>query len=99
MSSNGHAHITSYKQHGIVLLVLLTLTVITVTVAELKLTPSIAVAVALVIASIKGFVVAKYFMHLKYEKLIFKIMAGMVALLFTLIFIITFLDYGLRDVY
>jgi len=96
MSEHNKVHITSYRQHAIVLLVLLFLTIVTVLAAEIKFTPAVSISVALGIASVKAFIVATYFMHLKYEKLIFRLMAGTAFALLAIVLIITFLDYGLR---
>ncbi len=60
---------------------LLALTLITVTVSYLHLNVPLAITVALVIAAIKGSLVASYFMHLISEK---KVIYG--ALLLTAIF-------------
>jgi cytochrome c oxidase subunit 4 len=54
------------------------------------------VTVALLIASVKVFLVLSYFMHLKYESLLLRILVGMVFLLFALIIVITFIDYAFR---
>jgi len=67
---------------------LLVLTVVTVGVYELHLTPAAAVTVALLIATIKGSLVACYFMHLVSEKkLIFLVLALTVVFFFTLLFL------------
>ncbi len=62
---------------------LLALTLITVTVSYLHLNVPLAISVALVIAVIKGSLVASYFMHLISEK---KVIYG--ALLLTAVFFI-----------
>lgn len=90
-------HITSYFQHGVILVALLFLTFVTIFVAELNL-GTISIAVALFVASVKGFLVLTYFMHLKYEKLLFRLITGMAFLLFAMVLVITFLDYGLRGI-
>jgi len=51
-----------------VFVALMVLTVVTVGVAYLPLTVPIAITLALIIASIKGSLVASYFMHLAAEK-------------------------------
>ncbi len=52
----------------IVFVALMALTIITVAVSYLDLPPAIAIAVALFVATIKGSLVACYFMHLISEK-------------------------------
>lgn len=73
-------HVRSYIM---VLVALLTLTMITVAVSYLHLNVTAAVVVALFIASIKGSLVACYFMHLISErKLIYAVLAFTVFFFF-----------------
>jgi cytochrome c oxidase subunit IV len=88
-------HISSYFLNGVVLVILLTLTTLTILVTEIHLGP-LTVAVALLIASMKGYIVLTYFMHLKYESLFLKLMVGGVFLLFAVVIVITLIDYALR---
>jgi cytochrome c oxidase subunit 4 len=92
---HGETHITSYRTHGTILVLLLFLTTITITVTWLD-AGRLSVAVAMFIACIKASLVLLYFMHLKFDALIFKIFAGMVVLLLAVVFIITFFDYLFR---
>jgi cytochrome c oxidase subunit 4 len=63
-----------------VFVALMVLTIITVAIARLHLPVPIAVAVALLVATIKGSLVAGYFMHLVSEKkLIYAVLALTVA--------------------
>jgi len=95
MENEHKHHISSYFAHGAVLVTLLVLTTVSVVVADLDLGP-LSVFVALIIASIKGATVLTYFMHLKYDKPIFRIMVFGVFILFALIIGITFIDYVFR---
>lgn len=95
MENDHKPHISNYFSHGIVLITLLVLTAITVEVAHLELGP-LSVFVALIVASIKGTTVLTYFMHLKYDKPIFRIMVASVFILFAIIIGITFIDYVFR---
>lgn len=92
MTENVHQHITSYKTLGIILIILLTLTFITIEVTSINLA-AWSVGVALLIACIKVYLVLSYFMHLKYESALLKLLVGMVFLLFALVIIITYVDY------
>lgn len=92
---NHENHITPYLTHGRVLVALLSLTFITIAVTAFHL-GALTVAVALLIACVKGFIVLTFFMHLKYEKPVFRILVGGVFLLFFLIIAITFFDYAFR---
>ena len=93
--SNHDSHITSYALNLKVLLVLLILTTITILVIKLHL-GAFTVAMALTLASIKTAIVLSYFMHLKFENLILRLMVGGVFLLFAIIIVITFIDYYFR---
>jgi len=88
-------HISKYSVTAKVLITLLVLTTITVAAAWFNF-GKLNIIIAMSIASIKVFLVLTYFMHLKYEKLIFRLMVGMVFLLLTLIFIFLFFDYWFR---
>ena len=92
---NHDSHITSYALNFKVLLVLLILTTITILVIKLHL-GAFTVAMALTLASVKTAIVLTYFMHLKFENLILRLMVGGVFLLFAIIIVITFIDYYFR---
>lgn len=94
MSQDNH-HITSYKAYGWVLVSLLFLTALTVYVTWIDF-KALTIAVALIIASIKVTIVLTYFMHLKYDNIVLKLMVGMVFLLIACVFVITFFDYLFR---
>jgi len=90
-----NAHITSYRTYKIILIALLFLTALTVTVTWVN-AGQLAIAVALGIACIKASLVLLYFMHLKFDMLLFKLLVGMVFLLILIVFVITFFDYLFR---
>lgn len=78
-----------------VFVALAALTVITVAISYLHLTTPLAVSVALLIATIKGSLVATYFMHLISEKkLIYGVLIVTLACFLALIFLIFFADRG-----
>lgn len=89
------AHISGYRELALILLGLLFLTFISVLVTELHF-GAFSVFVALAIASVKVCLVLLFFMHLKFESLLLKLMVGMVFALFALVIIITFFDYLFR---
>lgn len=71
-----------------VFVALLALTIVTVTISYLNLTVVPAIIVALIIASVKGSLVASYFMHLISEKkLIFAALILTVVFFLALIFL------------
>jgi cytochrome c oxidase subunit 4 len=88
-------HITTYRGYLKVLILLLGLTAISVIAAWINF-GAFSVAVALIIACIKSGTVLSYFMHLKFDNILFRIMAIGVFILFAIIVIITFLDYLFR---
>lgn len=92
MTNHAEHHITPYKTLGVILIALLALTVATIEVTSIDLA-AWTVGVALLIACIKGYLVLSYFMHLKYESWVLRVMVAMVFLLFALVILITYIDY------
>jgi cytochrome c oxidase subunit 4 len=90
--SEAKQHIVSYQSNFLVLIALLCLTMLTVAITSVELGPW-NVTAALFIASLKVTLVLTYFMHLKFEHLILRMMVMMVALVFTALIVITFIDY------
>ncbi|MFZ4707510.1 MAG: cytochrome C oxidase subunit IV family protein [Bacteroidales bacterium] len=88
-------HIVSYKNNFLVLIALLCLTFLTVAITSVELGPW-NVSAAMLIASLKVGIVLYYFMHLKFEHVILRIMVIMVVLVFTALIVITFFDYLYR---
>lgn len=89
------SHIVSYRSYALVLLGLLVLTVLTIAVTQIEL-GVLTTTVAMLIASFKAILVLTYFMHLKFDQRIFRIMAIFVFTVFIAVMIITFLDYMFR---
>lgn len=88
-------HITGPKTYGAVLLALLVLTIITVQASYIDF-GSMNTVVALVIATMKGSLVALFFMHLRHDKFNAVIFVG--GLLFLSIFLIwTLFDLSTRE--
>ena len=92
---NEQPHITGYYTHASVLISLLALTAISIAVTGWHL-GALTVAVALLIACIKAGTVITWFMHVRHESLFIKLMLAGVFIIFTLVIIITFIDYMLR---
>jgi len=74
---------------------LLMLTALTVTTASLHL-GGWSVFAAIAIATVKGTLVLLYFMHLKYEDRVFKVMLFLALLTLTVIMVLTFCDVLFR---
>ena len=93
--ANNTTHTTEYRVLAKVLLLLMFLTFLTISVTSYHLA-AFSVTIALLIAGIKGFLVLTYFMHLKYESLLLRILVAMVFVLYAVIVLITFIDYAYR---
>jgi len=93
--ANNTTHTTEYRVLARVLLVLMFLTFLTISVTSLHL-GAFSVTVALLIAGVKGFLVLTYFMHLKYESVLLRILVAMIFVLYAVIILITFIDYAYR---
>ena len=92
---NHDDHISSYMLNWTVLLVLLMLTTISILAIKMHL-GAFTVALALILASIKVTIVLTYFMHLKFENMLLRLMVGGVFLLFAIVIAITFTDCYFR---
>lgn len=93
--ANNTTHTTEYRVLARVLLALMFFTFLTISVTAYHLA-AFSVAVALLIAGVKGFLVLTYFMHLKYESLLLRILVAMVFAIYAVIILITFIDYAYR---
>jgi cytochrome c oxidase subunit 4 len=90
-------HLVTYKMQYSTWVGLLLLTIMTVTVSVFGADIyTLSVLTALVIASTKAFVVALYFMHLKFDPKVYIIMIGIVMLLFIIFMVLTLIDYVTR---
>lgn len=81
--------------HTMVWLALLVLTGITVTVSALDL-GRLSVLVVIVIAAVESTLVILFFMQIKYEDRVFKIMIGLAVMIVTVILLLTFIDVWSR---
>jgi cytochrome c oxidase subunit IV len=92
---NHDSHISSDLLNWKVLVVLLILTTLSILAIKMHL-GAYTVAFALILASVKVTIVLTYFMHLKFENLLLRLMVGGVFLLFAIVIAITFIDYYFR---
>lgn len=96
-------HDTRHKEHtntgyGIYILVwlgLISFTLITVSLAGFNLA-GLTVVTALLIASVKSTMVINYFMHIKYESVLFKVFIAVCIIIFLVMIILTFFDLTYR---
>ena len=84
-----------YGVYVLTWIALLGLTAITVTVAGLQF-GSLSVLVALAVAAVKATLVLSFFMHLRYERPLFKIMFLVVIITLAIFIGLTFLDPPFR---
>jgi cytochrome c oxidase subunit IV len=94
--NNRPTHVSSYLLNGTILLILLILTTLTVLLIHFHL-GAMTVALALLIALLKGSLVITYFMHLKSEYLLLRILVIGVILFYFSIVLVTFIDYLYRQ--
>jgi len=93
--TNHDNHISSDSTNWTVLLILLILTTLSILVLHIHV-GAFTVALALLLASVKVTIVLTYFMHLKFENMLLRLMVGGVFLLFAIVIVITFIDYYFR---
>lgn len=93
--SEDKTHIVSYKSHLLVLAALIALTILTVAITSVELGPY-NTAAAILIAVIKASIVLTWFMHLKFDQKIYRIMAIIVLLIYSAVIVVTFFDYLYR---
>lgn len=92
---NQEHHIVPYKVYGIILAILLLFTAISVGVTHIEFA-SLTIGIALLLATCKSLLVLFYFMHLKFDEIILRIMVIAVFLVLALVVVITLLDYKYR---
>jgi cytochrome c oxidase subunit IV len=93
--STEETHITDYRVYIRVLIGLLCLTFVTITVTWIDLA-AWSVLIALLIASVKVGIVLTYFMHLKFESSLYRVLVIMVLVIFSMVILLTFFDYLFR---
>ncbi|MEZ5082738.1 MAG: cytochrome C oxidase subunit IV family protein [Bacteroidales bacterium] len=90
-------HVVSYKFNIGIWVGLIILTVMTVLVSVMGINlVAFSVLTAMVIASAKALVVANYFMHLKWDNKLLKLLFGVTMLLFAVFIFLTIIDYLTR---
>ena len=88
-------HIVPYRVYFYILLALIALTFSSIGIVHINL-GGYSVLGALVFSTIKSILVLTWFMHLKFDQPFLRVMVGFVALLFTALIFITFLDFYFR---
>lgn len=93
----GHHHVSSAAQFTNVLIALLILTVVTVAVSRVDF-GSANMLIAMAIASVKASLVILFFMHVKYDTAINKIVFLSSFLFLSLLFVFTLADFATRRI-
>lgn len=93
-STHSHDVKKHVRTYLMVFAALLVLTVVTVAVSYLHLSVSAAIAVALVIATLKGSLVASYFMHLISEKQFIYFTLALTVIFFAVLMALPLLTIG-----
>lgn len=88
-------HIQGYSLYVKVLIVLLILTILTILAPTIHLS-AFTVMVALLLASTKAGIVLAYFMHLKLENLLLRILVIMILAIYGAVILLTLADYIFR---
>jgi cytochrome c oxidase subunit IV len=88
-------HITGYEVYAKVLIGLLVLTTLTILIPWINLTAA-TVLIALLIASAKAGIVITYFMHMRMESRLFKVLILLVLSVYASVIVLTFSDYLFR---
>jgi cytochrome c oxidase subunit 4 len=91
----GGRYVVAPRTFVVVWLVLLCLTGLTIKVAQLQLGPW-TMAVNIAISSVKASLVLWFFMHLKYEKWLFKVLLFVPIITVSIIIVLTFSDVWFR---
>jgi len=92
---NEKTHIIPYRSLLSVLVLLIVMTLTSVAITRIYLGP-LTVVLALLIAAFKSSFVLRIFMHLKFENKMFSFAVIAVAMILSVVIIITFLDYLYR---
>ncbi len=92
---NKEHHLIGYGTYFMIWLSLISLTVLTVSIAGVNF-GSIALLIALLIAAIKSGLVINYFMHIKFDDIIFKIFFLVAMATLFAIFVLTSFDIFFR---
>lgn len=94
---SNHSHLPSYKSDLTTFGILMVLTALTIWASYATGgTTVLAVTVALSIATVKATLVVRNFMHIRYDKVYYKIFIGVVIVLFAIFMGLTVVDYAYR---
>jgi len=88
-------HLLDFKMNTLVWIDLMIFTFVTIEIAQFDF-KELTVLIALLVATIKSTLVGYYFMHLKFENKVFKIMVILTLLVFIAVLILLFSDYLVR---
>ncbi len=92
---NEKHHIVPYRVYFYILIALITFTFMSIGITQINL-GAYSVLGAMIFSILKSILVLSIFMHLKFDQPFLRFMVGFVALVFTAVIFITFLDYYFR---
>ena len=93
--SKEKSHHLDFKMNTLVWIDLMIFTFVTIEIAQFDF-KELTVVIALLVATIKSTLVGYYFMHLKFENRVFKVMVILTLLVFIAVLILLFSDYLVR---
>jgi cytochrome c oxidase subunit IV len=96
--SSEEKHITGYDVYAKVMIALLALTTLTILVPWIDLS-ALTVFIALLIAVTKGGIVMTWFMHLRTEIMLIRVLVIIILLVYVSVILLTFADYLMRAKY
>lgn len=88
-------HVVTYKSNVLIWIDLLILTFVTIEIAQFNF-HDLTVVIALLVASMKTYLVGYFFMHLKFENVMFRIFVGIMGFIFIAVLAVLFFDYSFR---
>lgn len=93
--SQEKSHFLDFKMNTLVWIDLMIFTFITIEIAQFDF-KELTVIIALLVATVKSTLVGYYFMHLKFENKIFRIMVILTLIVFIAVLVLLFSDYIVR---
>lgn len=93
--SEHDTHVVPYKSNVLIWIDLLILTFVTIEIAQFNF-HDLTVVIALLVASMKTYLVGYFFMHLKFENVMFRIFVGIMGFIFISVLAVLFFDYSFR---
>lgn len=88
-------HIVPYRSYFYILLALISFTFMSIGIVHINL-GGYSVLGAMIFSVLKSLLILTFFMHLKFDQPLIRLMVGFVCMVFLAVILITFLDYFYR---